>query len=132
MSRERGFELVVGVGVGGGLVVRVDGRRGQQPVRVVVVRADAKGHLVNYGASLWVRQTVAVLEERGRARGQDVVGVVRGAEGGVGRVGQQGGGRCVCRAAVGQVCEGVSVDIGGDEGMRSQLPKVAVPFFAVV
>lgn len=36
----------------------------------------------------------------------------------------------MCGAAVGQVCEGVN--IWGDEGMRSQGPKVAVPFFAVV
>lgn len=86
-SWEGGFELVVRVGGEGGLVVRVDGRGRQEPVRVVV-RADAEGHLVNYSASLWVGQTIAVLEERGRARGQDGVGVV----GGVGGVGQQGGG----------------------------------------
>lgn len=85
--RERRLELVVRVGGVGGLVVRVDGRRRQEPVRVVV-GAEAKGHLVNYSASLWVGQTVAVLEERGWARGQDRVGVV----GGVGWVGQQGGG----------------------------------------
>lgn len=124
-SWERGFELVVRVGDVGGLVVRVDGRRRQEPVRVVV-GADAKGHLVNYSASLWVGQTVTVLEESGRARGQDGVGVV----GCVGWVRQQGRGGGVRGAAVGQVCEGV--DIWGDESMRSQGPKVAVPFFVVV
>lgn len=82
-SRKRRLELVVRVRPIGGLVVRVDGRRRQKSVRMVV-GADAKGHLVNYSASLWMGQTVAVLEERGRARGQDVVGVV----GGAGWVGQ--------------------------------------------
>lgn len=131
VRRERGLELVVGVVGGvGGLVVRVDGWGGQEPVRVVVVGAYAKGHLMNYGASLGVRETIGVLEERGRARGEE--GVVRGAEGSAGRVGQQGvsGSRRVCRAAVGQVCKGV--DIWGDEGMGSQRPKVAVPLFAAV
>lgn len=79
------------VGVGGGgrgwegglelwVVVGVDGWRGQEPMRGVRVRvgeglvcAQAQGHLmvVDYGASLLVGQTVAMLEEGrgGRARG---------------------------------------------------------------
>lgn len=145
--REGRLELVrVGVGVAG-LVVRVDGRGREQPVRVsrvVGVRADAQRHLVNYGASLRVGETVAVLKESRGRRGagrQDGVGVVSGGEGaGVGRVGEQGvcgqalgvcvrGGRSVRGAAVRQVCEGVCVDSRGDEGVRSQRPIVAVPLF---
>ena len=149
-GRRRGegrLELVGQVGVAG-LVVRVDGRGGQEPVcgmsMVVVVGADAQGYLVNYSASLWVGETIAVLEERGRrARGQDGMGVVGGAEGPTGTVGQQGvggqglgvgvlGGRGVRGAAVRQVSEGVCVDSGGNVGMRSQRPIVAVPLFAAV
>lgn len=139
----RRLELVRVVGIAG-LVVRVDGRGREEPVRVgsgvsgvVGVRADAQGHLVNYSASLGVGETVAVLEERGRARGQDGVvgvGVVSGGEGPAGRVGQQGvrGGRSVCGAAVLQVCEGVCVHCGGDVGVRPQGPIVAVPLFVAV
>lgn len=130
--RERGLELV-GVVVGvAGLVVRVDGGGGEEPVRVgdrvSGVVADTQGDLVHYSAALWVGETVAVLEEGGRARGQDGVWVVN-----VGRVGQQGvcvrGGRGVCGAAVLQVCEGVCVHRGGDVGVRSQRTIVAVPLF---
>lgn len=99
------LELVGVVGVTW-LVMRVDGRGGEEPVwvgswvsRVVGVGADTQGHLVNYSASLGVGETVTVLEERwwGRARGQDGVRVVTGGEGGVGRVGQKG----VCGQALG-------------------------------
>lgn len=92
------LELVGVVGVAG-LVMRVDGWGGEEPVwvgsgvsRVVGVGADAQGHLVNYSASLGVGETVAVLEERGRrrARRQDVVGVVSSGERATWRVGQQG------------------------------------------
>lgn len=92
---ERGLELV-GVGGVAVLVVRVDGRGWEKPVwvgtgvsRVVGVGADAQGHLVNYGASLWVGETIAVLEEGSRPRGQDGVGVVGGGEGTAGWVRQQ-------------------------------------------
>lgn len=87
---------VVGVS---GLVVRVDGWGGEEPVRVgsgvsgvVRVGADAQGHLVNYGASLSVGKAVAMLEERGgrRAGGQDGVGMVGGGEWATGGVGEQG------------------------------------------
>lgn len=147
------LELVGVVGIAR-LVMRVDGRGGQEPVwmgsgvpRVVGVGVgvDAQGHLVNYSASLGVGETVAVLEERGRRRasGQDGVGVVRGGEGAAGRVGQQGvcgqalgvcvrGGRSVRGAAVRQVCEGVGVDSRGDVGVRSEGPIVAVPLFVGV
>lgn len=90
--RERRLELVRVGGVAV-LVVRVDGRGGEEPVWVGtgvprVVGADAQGHLVNYSASLWVGETVAVLEEGSRPRGQDGVG--GGGEGTAGWVGQQG------------------------------------------
>lgn len=93
------LELVGVVGIAR-LVMRVHGWGGEEPVwvgsgvsRVVGVGADAQGHLVNYGASLGVGETVAVLEERGRrrrARRQDVVGVVSSSEGATWGVGQQG------------------------------------------
>lgn len=35
-------------------------------------------------------------------------------------------------AAMRQVCEGVCLDSGGDVGVRSQGPIVAVPLFAAV
>lgn len=155
--RRRGegrLELVGEVGEAR-LVMRVDGRRGQQPVwvgsgvsGVVVVGVvgvgggDAQGDLVNYGASLRVGKTVAVLEERGsgrrrmRVRRQEGVGA-RG-EGAGGGVGQQGvcgealrvrASRGVGGAAVGQVSEGVGVDSRGNVGVRSQRPIVAVPLF---
>lgn len=129
--REGGLERVVGV-------AGVDGGRGEEPVRVVVVvggvGAEAQRHLVDYGAPLRVGQTVAMLEEwgRGRAGGQDGVGVVGGAERPAGGVGQQGvgGGLAVGGAAVGQVGEGV--DSGRDEGVRTQRAVVPVPLFGAV
>lgn len=67
---EGGLELV-GQGAVAGLVVGVHRRGGEEPVGVVRVGADAQGHLVNDGASLRVRQTVTVLNERGgRGRGR--------------------------------------------------------------
>lgn len=139
------------------LVMRVDGRRGQQPVwvgsgvsGVVVVGVvgvgggDAQGDLVNYGASLRVGKTVAVLEERGRGSGRRRMrvrrqeGVGARGEGAGGGVGQQGvcgdalrvrASRGVGGAAVGQVSEGVGVDSRGNVGVRSQRPIVAVPLF---
>lgn len=83
---ERGLE---GVGVGGvaRLVVGEDGRRGEDPVMrvrvvvVVVVRADAQGHLVDYCAPLRVGEPIAVLQEGRAPGGQDGrvgVGVVGG------------------------------------------------------
>lgn len=139
-GREGGLELVWVVGVAR-LMVRVDGWGGQEPVgsRVSrVVRGDAQGDLVYEGASLRVRETVAVLEERGgRGAGrQDGVGVVVASEVGAGGVGQQGvggqalgvgGGGRVRGAAVVQVSEGVHS--GRDEGVRPQRPIVAVPLF---
>lgn len=70
-----------------------------------------------------------MLEERGwrGARGQD-------GEGPAGGVGQQGvcvgGSGGVGGAAVVQVCEGVRVHSGRDEGVRTQGTIVAVPLFA--
>lgn len=136
-GREGGLELVRVVGVAR-LVVRVDGRGGQETVGSGVVRGDAQGDLVYEGATLRVRETVAVLEERrGRGAGrQDGMGVVGAGEVGAGGVGQQGvggqalrvrrGGR-VRGAAVVQVSEGVHG--GRDEGVRPQRPIVAVPLF---
>lgn len=95
--REGRLELVRVVGVSG-LVVRVDGWGGEEPVRVgsgvcrvVRVGTDAQGHLVNYSASLGVGKAVPMLEERGWrwARGQDGVGMVGGGERATGGVGQQ-------------------------------------------
>lgn len=152
--REGGLELV-GVGRVAGLVMRVDGRGGEEPVRVgrrvpgvLRVGADAQGHLVNYGAALGMGKAVARLEERGRrrARGQDGVGVGvvgGGGEGRSGRVGQQGvrgqalgvcvwASRAVRGAAVRQVGERVRVNGGGDVGVRPQRAIVAVPLFAAV
>lgn len=134
-GREGRLELV-GVVAGLVVVVGVDGGRGEEPVRVGVgvVVVEAQGHLVDYGAALRVRQTVAMLEERGRGRagGQDGVGVgvVGGGERPAGGVGQQGvgGGLAVGGAAVGQVGEGVHG--GGDEGVRTKRAVVAVPLFA--
>lgn len=68
-----------------GLMVRVDGWGGEEPVGV---SADAQSHLVDYSASLGVGKTITVLEERRRLRGQDGVGV--GSEGTTWRVGQEG------------------------------------------
>lgn len=132
--RERRLELVRVVGVAG-LVVGVDGGRGEEPVRVGVRRrgrgAEAQRHLVDYGAALGVGQTVAVLQEGGRRRagGQDGVGVVGGGERPAGGVGEQGvgGGLAVGGAAVGQVGEGVHR--GGDEGVRTKRTVVPVPLF---
>lgn len=150
VRRREGRLVLVGVVGVAGLVMRMDGWGREEPVWLGngmsrVVGADAQGHLVNYSATLGVGETVAVLEERGwrRARGQDGVRVMSGGEGGAGRVGQQGvcghalgmcvrGGRSVGGAAVRQVCEGVCVDSGGDVGMRSQRPIVAVPLFVAV
>lgn len=143
-GREGRLELV-GVVAIAGLVVRVDGRRGEELVRSRVVGADAQGHLVHYGATLGVGETVAVLEESGgrRAGGQDGVEVVSGsgerAARGVLQQGMRGqalgvrvwGGRGVRGAAVRQVGEGVRVDRGGDVGVRPQRPIVAVPLFVV-
>lgn len=63
MRRGEGRLELVGQGAVAGLVVGVHSRGGKEPVGV---SADAQGHLVNDGASLWVRQTVTVLNERGR------------------------------------------------------------------
>ena len=70
-GRRRGkgrLELVWVVGVAG-LVVWVDGRRGEESVwvgsgmsRVVGMGADTQGHLVNYSTSLGMSETIAVLE----------------------------------------------------------------------
>lgn len=96
MRRGEGrLELVGVVGVAR-LVMWVDGWGGKEPVwmgsrmsRVMGVGADTHGHLVNYGASLRVGETVAVLEERGRrARGQYTMR--GGSEGAAGRVSNQG------------------------------------------
>lgn len=77
----------------------------------------------------------------GRPRGHN--GVVSISESGTARVGHKGmcrqalsvcggGCRCVCRAAVCQVCESVCVDSWGYEGVRSQRPIVAVPLFVAL
>ena len=140
------LELVMGVGVRvAGPVMRVHGRRGEEPVRVS--RANAQGDLVNNGASLGMRDTVPRLEERRRVRGEHgvvmVVGVVRGGEGAGRRVGEQGvrgqtlgvcvrGGGSVRGAAMRQVCESVRVNGRGDVGVRPQRAIVAVPLLAAV
>lgn len=49
---ESGLELM-GEGAVAGLVMGVDSWGGKEPMGGV--SADAQGHLVNYGASLWVR-----------------------------------------------------------------------------
>lgn len=93
--REGRLELVGVVGVSRLGMLR-DGWRGKEPVWVwsrvpwvVGVGAYAKGHLVNYSASLGMGETIAVLDERGRwARGQDGVG--SGVEGAAGGIRQQG------------------------------------------
>lgn len=121
--------------------VGVDGWGGKEPVGVVGGGADAQGHLVNYSAPLWVRQTITVLNQRGRGGQDGLAGVVSGSEGTGGLVGKQrvgggqalgGGGRSVCRAAVRQVGKSVRVDRGGDEGVGPQGAVVAVPVLAAV
>lgn len=78
------------------LMVGMDGGGGEQPVWVwsrvpgmVRVAADTHGELMDYGASLCVGETVAVLQQRGGrgARGQDGTGVVSCGDGAAGRVG---------------------------------------------
>lgn len=123
-----------------GRVMGVDGWGGEEPVRVRRVSADAQGHLVDYSAPLWVRQAVAVLNERGGRRRQDGLrgGVMGGREGPAGLVGKQrvrgqalrGRGGSVCGAAVRQVGKSVRLDSGGDVGVWPQGPVVAVPIFA--
>lgn len=139
---EGGLELG-GQGAVAGLVMGEDSWGWEEPVRVVRVGADAQGHLVNDGAPLWVRQAVAVLNQRGRGGQHGLGRVVRGRQGSGGLVGQErvrgqalgvcgGGGGSVCGAAVRQVGKSVSVDSGGDVGVRSQRPVVAVPIFVAV
>lgn len=129
---ERRLELVRVVGVAG-LVVGVDGWGRKEAVSGVVgVRADAQGNLVDQRPALGMGEAEAMLEERGRVRGQD--GVVGGGERPTGGVGEQGGrgGRGVRGAVVVEVCEGVCVDSRRDVGVRSQRPVVAVPLFVAV
>lgn len=135
---KRRLELVRVVGVAG-LVVRVDGWGGEEPVRrggvsrVVGVCADAQGDLVDQRPALGMGKAKAMLEERRwGARGQD--GVMGGGERPAGCVGEQGvrGGRGVCGAVVVQMCEGVCVDCRRDVGVRSQGPIVAVPLLVAV
>lgn len=139
----------MGVGDIAWLVMWVNGRRGEDPVRVVGEGTDAQGHLVNDSASLRMGETVAVLEEggrswrRGASRQNGMALVMSRGEGTSGRAGEKGmrgqalgvcvrGGRSMCRAAVWQVCESVCVDSGGDVGVRSQRTVVAVPLFVAV
>lgn len=122
-----------------GRVMRVDGWGGEEPVRVRRVSEGAQGHLVDYSAPLWVRQTVTVLNERGGRRQDGLRGrVMGGREGPAGLVGKQrvrgqalrGRGGGMCGAAVRQVGKSVRLDSGGDVGMWPQGPVVAVPIFA--
>lgn len=140
VSHRRGHVRVLegGVVAIARLVVRVDGRGWEEPVRGwsrVVLGADAQGDLVHYSASLGMGEAVAVLEDSWgrRAGGQDGVWVVSGECGG-GGVLQQGvlRGRGVRGTAVRQVGEGVRVARGGDVSVRTQRPIVAVPLFGAV
>lgn len=138
----------MGEGTIAGLVMGVQSWGRKEPVGVVRVSAEAQGHLVNYCATLWVRQTVTVLNKRGgrrrRRRRQDgLCRVMSSSEGSSRLVGQKrvcgqalgvcrGSGRSVRRAAVGQVGKSVRVDSRGDVGMWTQRPVVAVPIFVAV
>lgn len=141
VRRGEGRLELMGEGAVAGRVMGVDGWGGKEPVGVVGGGADAQGHLVNYSAPLWVRQTITVLNQRGRGGQDGLAGVVSGSEGTGGLVGKQrvgrghalgGGGRSVRRAAVRQVRKSVRVDRGGDEGVGPQGAVVAVPVLAAV
>lgn len=84
---ERRLELM-GEGAVARLVMGVDRWGGKEPVRVVRVSADAQGHLVNYSAPLWVRQTITVLNQRGRGGQDGLGGVMSSSEGTSGLVGK--------------------------------------------
>lgn len=135
----------MGEGAIAGLVMGVDSWGRKKPVGVVRVSADAQGHLVKYSASLWVRETVTVLNKRGRRRRRQdgLCRVMSSSEGTSRLVGKKpvcgqalgvsrGSSRSVCRAAMWQVGKSVCVDSRGDVGMWTQRPVVAVPIFIAV